>query len=859
MLEDAGEDNGNGHGDIGERKLNVRARVWRACEVCRKRKVKCNGQEPCAYCITSGKVCSFKDINDNAAVARQQASTVDSRLTKVEDALQRIIPLTEAFENWLQSNGPAQPAGAPLSMLANGLSAGPSAPSRADSQPERYCPSPTVQRLSKPNYAGIVSSPGEEENGPTQWSDRFSHLTKDSYGNLRYTGGSSSYMFRDALTTLEDRRHSQPSPAPSSSQGGDPSVNLPFLNPTQQWLRPESLLRIENISYPSPAVADELVSIYFTTIHRTFPLLHQHDFLQRYMRAMTAKQDGLPITDTTFLALLFSVFACGACIGRKKGKAQNDSNGSPTIFYGVNYYESAQTLFWMSSGQSKLEHVQCLILLAVCNVTWNTLAQGWLNTGQAIRRGQDLGIHRSPRPQQFSQFDKEMRRRVWWCVYCIDRLLSVTLGRPCGVHDDDCNVGLPSEVDDSQLSPSEGGVSNAGDSYMIGFIALLKILGIAGRVARFVHSPYMDNPSSDETRQRVSVLGAELEIWMNTLPTNIRYASNNRERPDMFFLCVSNFFIYYSTIINLHRPFMPDDEAPTDTDNSASLGHVLNAARSCIQIGEIAPEMLPSLHYLAFAVQFITLSGVVLLRCIHYINDQTVISAIIEDAEKCVSTLRTLEDLWPASKRCREIVSDLLVMVRVKLHGGPAAIENLQAAQQHDSDRQSDMSLRGKRKRSENEGDIGERMAVNRKPPLQDEATPSGGTLRGMRLSNLRTSVPSPAPGPAPPVSVPNGNSFSMGRMYHPRGLLTPPQLTLDIDALGARQEVSNMPFAYEFLGDDLFALVGNVMNKPGSNHWAEPLSEDTRHSLRQAYSEQLVAPGPFHSWQGTRSGDAHG
>lgn len=42
-----------------------------------------------------------------------------------------------------------------------------------------------------------------------------------------------------------------------------------------------------------------------------------------------------------------------------------------------------------------------------------------------------------------------------------------------------------------------------------------------------------------------------------------------------------------------------------------------------------------------------------------------------------------MQEIWPASKRCGEIVSDLLVMVKTRLYGGSSAIEDLQAAQQH--------------------------------------------------------------------------------------------------------------------------------------------------------------------------------
>src|SRR5882672_3374111 len=96
--------------------------------------------------------------------------------------------------------------------------------------------------------------------------------------------------------------------------------------------------------------------------------------------------------------------------------------------------------------------------LKCLSVVIKALATSWINAGQALRRAQDLGLHvsncsrsdrylhaflqRSPRRLQLSALEKEIRRRVWWCVYGLDRVLSMCLGRPSGASDDDCDTEL---------------------------------------------------------------------------------------------------------------------------------------------------------------------------------------------------------------------------------------------------------------------------------------------------------------------------------------------------------------------------------------------------------------------------------
>jgi hypothetical protein len=89
-------------------------------------------------------------------------------------------------------------------------------------------------------------------------------------------------------------------------------------------------------------------------------------------------------------------------------------------------------------------------------------------------------------------------------------------------------------------------------------------------------------------------------------------------------------------------------------------------------------QMLPTSHHLAFAVQYITLSGVLLLRCVVYGNQAGLVEAVIVDAEKCVELLEGMEGIWNGAKRCKEIVSDLLVVVKTRHYGGLSALDTIQ-------------------------------------------------------------------------------------------------------------------------------------------------------------------------------------
>jgi len=76
--------------------------------------------------------------------------------------------------------------------------------------------------------------------------------------------------------------------------------------------------------YPTAEMADELVALYFSEIHYTFPILHTQSFVGRYKNAMEARHSGKPSSDHAFLCSLFAVFACGACL-----RSRNNPNKNP--------------------------------------------------------------------------------------------------------------------------------------------------------------------------------------------------------------------------------------------------------------------------------------------------------------------------------------------------------------------------------------------------------------------------------------------------------------------------------------------------------------------------------------------------
>jgi hypothetical protein len=61
--------------------------------------------------------------------------------------------------------------------------------------------------------------------------------------------------------------------------------------------------------------------------------------------------------------------------------------------------------------------------------------------GLIVRMTFQIGLHRCPvRYASFTTEDIQLRKRLFWTVYCLDRHLCQSLGLPLGIRDDDIDV-----------------------------------------------------------------------------------------------------------------------------------------------------------------------------------------------------------------------------------------------------------------------------------------------------------------------------------------------------------------------------------------------------------------------------------
>lgn len=69
----------------------------------------------------------------------------------------------------------------------------------------------------------------------------------------------------------------------------------------------------------------------------------------------------------------------------------------------------------------------------------------------AVSYSHQLGIHRQKVLEQMPFFDDEMYRRMWWCIYILDRRYALESGRPFLTQDYNVDAAMPRNISDDWL------------------------------------------------------------------------------------------------------------------------------------------------------------------------------------------------------------------------------------------------------------------------------------------------------------------------------------------------------------------------------------------------------------------------
>jgi hypothetical protein len=250
---------------------------------------------------------------------------------------------------------------------------------------------------------------------------------------------------------------------------------------------------------PPKEVTKRLVDHYFEFCSPTYRYLHR----QTVMHSLAVLYEDHERLDPAQCAIIFMCCAWSA-------NSTSDLKGPYTgAVDSERFYQAAKSQLDRANVNS-LAALQAHFMVCLYLLFSSRINQAWIMMGIIVRLAQAMGLHR--RTVYRSVLENELGKRTFWSIYVLDRYLSVILGRPCALHDDDIDQELPSVLDDSELSPD---ARNEGVyREMFAPVAHVKLAKIMGSILKeFYGCKTHAGPQVDPS----SIL-EELTSWKKELP-----------------------------------------------------------------------------------------------------------------------------------------------------------------------------------------------------------------------------------------------------------------------------------------------------------------------------------------------------
>ncbi|KAL8952607.1 MAG: hypothetical protein Q9222_001481 [Ikaeria aurantiellina] len=440
-----------------------------ACNRCRLRKNRCDQNLPaCSPCDKAGLKCVGFDPITKREIPRTYVYYLESRLTYLE--------------RLLTDNGIQFASSQEFDMGARAL------------------PEPSQTKVPS-NQSAPHSSSTVEKNRPSLDASMHSH---EVYEQERNEQGKLNDLVSDigmvSVQGASDPR-GHPRHTKSATDAGGNSVRDSFFG---LHSRPT----IEPAPFPGKDIGLRLVTLYREHANPQIPILHEGELMTLFERAYSSTGSQRSARE---LYMLNIVFAIGAGIIledshlRHSSGADSREAASPVLasqqHQPEEYHASAMMHLESFLGSASaadhpngfaggLEELQAVLLLAGFALLRPVAPGLWYITGVATRLAVDLGLHYedgadldesgapgSQRGQVASgsrlgnsadlpsqsadvtergrrEWVRDLRRRLWWCVYSLDRLVSTCVGRPVGISDEVITTQFPSILNDEDITPS---------------------------------------------------------------------------------------------------------------------------------------------------------------------------------------------------------------------------------------------------------------------------------------------------------------------------------------------------------------------------------------------------------------------
>ncbi|CAB62420.2 Transcription factor Thi1 [Schizosaccharomyces pombe] len=570
-----------------------RRRVFRACKHCRQKKIKCNGGQPCISCKTLNIECVYAQKSQNKTLSREYLEELSERQLCLEYIFSRMCPnFNLETKNLISiSKKLSENENLPVSKIAevtNELDT----LVRINDQLSRNHISGTTEEMQ--SSSSLIA--GEVQPG-ISFRDQ---LKVGKLEDTLYLGPTTSEAFIERLQNeLELESISEDD---LYSKRLSPSVSYSEFD-EQLLLHARSLI-------PSKAVVEFLINSFFINVQTNLFVYHPHFFKCR-LEIFLAMENQI---DAGFLCILLMVLAFG-----NQYTAEQQEDVSKSNFHASNIgnrlFSAALSIFPLVLLQSDVSAVQSSLLIGLYLQSTIYEKSSFAYFGLAIKFAVALGLHKNSDDPSLTQNSKELRNRLLWSVFCIDRFVSMTTGRRPSIPLECISIPYPVILPDLEIPGSQSIVEN-----------MRAVINLAKLTNEICDSLYWNpSPSFESQVNSVRRIYARLELWKSDLHSSVVFDESAVQHP-LFRSNAHVQMIYDNAIMLTTRVIMVKKLKDKDltAENRRYIQLCVESATRVINIAHLllTHKCLSSLSFFGLHVPFA--SAPILLLSLHYENSQDI-------------------------------------------------------------------------------------------------------------------------------------------------------------------------------------------------------------------------------------------
>ncbi|KAJ7235617.1 fungal-specific transcription factor domain-containing protein [Mycena haematopus] len=657
----------------------------RACDFCRHRKTQCDGAQTvagskCTTCLMAKMDCTYV----KPRVAQTPKSYIDTLEARLEHSDAQVRQLRTELANIYFANTPSN---TPPKKYFN---------SSVETEPEETKGSPEPSDRDGLNASlyvmrrtlGVMDAPPPPPHADDlvhiKVAETFTKMILTPRRMLPFVGPSSGAYFALAAIDLkadikrEEReeafgRSNEPSPDNKiRADSGEPYAGAWTSRRPQYWttLRMNDVARrASTFKFPPEVLMEQLIDLYFTCQNIYVPVLHRPTF-ERGITEGLHLMFVFPVFRIpdffVVLATVLLVCAIGSRWSSDPRMAEKD------LACGWEWFDQVSQVGYPVFRQAELYDLQYYCLAAQFLRGSTGRHTSWTFIGVGLRLAQDIGMHRRQACSEVPSIERELFKRAFWVLVCLDRIVSAGMGRTCALQYEDIDIDLPLELDDEYWEhPTHPFQQPPGIpsrvTYFNTYIHLNHILAFSLKTLYSLNKMTSLFSSYEDWDEHAV---PELDSALNRTTRFQIICAGTLHVKTQYFLpqSVALHCAYYSLRILIHRPLIPMLRKTTPR-GLPSLASCTSAARACANIldcqrrraGNVPVIMnLPA----AFTSAIVLLLNVWSGKRTGLVPDP---SREMANVYKCMEVVRLCEARWYSAGLMWDILAELASVGQLKL------------------------------------------------------------------------------------------------------------------------------------------------------------------------------------------------